>query len=191
MKKVLLAVLLLIVVGVGTVLVLASTKPDQYTVVRSTGIGAPPEVVFGYVNDFHRWPEWSPWEKLDPAMKRTLSGAESGVGAEYAWVGNQDVGEGRMKITTSEPSSKIGVQLDFIKPFESSSVCDFALAPAEGGTQVTWTMTGNHNFMSKVMCVFVDMDQMIGKDFEKGLVTLKSVSESAAESAAADTVSTP
>lgn len=190
MKKVLLTIVLLAVVAVAAVLAIAATKPADYNIVRSATIAAPPEVLFAQVNDFHQWPHWSPWEKLDPAMKRTLEG-DSGMGATYAWAGNSDAGEGKMTITRSEPSSAIDIQLDFIKPFASTAQCDFAFAPGADGTTVTWTMKGKYDFVSKVFCVFVDMDKMIGADFETGLASLKTIAESAppAEGAAADSTS--
>ena len=184
--KIVKVVLLLIVVVVVGVLGLAMTKPNTYHVERSATIAAPPAVVFAQIDDFHRWAVWSPWEKLDPAMKRTFGGPASGKDATYAWVGNDKVGEGRMTIVENEPDTRIGIKLEFIKPWSSTSQAGFALLPASDGTKVTWTMDGNYDFMSKVMCVFTSMDKMIGGDFEKGLAQLKAVSE-ATPPAAADT----
>ncbi len=162
---------------VAGVLIFATTKPDTFSVQRSATIQAPPEKVFAVLNDFKRWPDWSPWEKLDPAMKRTLGGAPAGKGATYAWEGNGKAGAGRMEIVESTPASKIGIQLDFIKPFEGHNTTVFALTPQGGATQVNWSMTGPTPFVSKLMQVFVDMDQMIGKDFEEGLANLKALIE--------------
>jgi len=169
LKKILLVLLVAIVALLGY----AWTRPDTYTVTRSAVVPAPPERVFALIDDFHHWAEWSPWQKLDPAMRATYSGPASGVGAVYAWEGNKQVGKGRMEITESMPPRKVGIKLDFIEPFASNNTTDLTLAAEGTGTRVTWTMTGNHNFMSKLMSVFVSMDAMIGKDFERGLDNLK------------------
>ena len=170
MVKKILLVLLVVIVGV---LGYAATKPDTFRVERKALIPAPPEKVYALVEDFHRWGEWSPWEKLDPAMTRTHGGPDKGVGATYAWKGNSDVGEGRMQITDATPPDKVVIKLDFITPFESSNVTTFALAPTGGGTEVTWTMDGPMPYLSKLMDTVVGMDRMIGKDFEQGLENMK------------------
>ena len=174
MLKIILIVILVIVAGV---LGFAVTKPDTFSVQRSTSIKAPPEKIFAVINDFHRWPDWSPWEKLDPTMKRTQSGAASGQGAVYEWDGNSKAGAGRMEIIESAPASKVGIQLDFIKPFEGHNIAEFSLAPEADATRVSWTMHGPTPFVSKVMQVFVSMDTLIGKDFEEGLANLKALTE--------------
>ena len=176
--KILKVVLLVVVLAAGAVLAIAATKPDQYHVERSATIAAAPETVFEQLNDFHRWEAWSPWEKLDPAMKRTFTGPESGRDAIYSWVGNDKVGEGRMTITESEPDAHIGIRLEFIKPWTETCDVDFALSPEGEQTKVTWSMDGRHSYTSKVMCVFMDMDKMIGNDYEKGLDQLKHLAES-------------
>lgn len=154
-------------------------QPDAYTVTRSATIAAPQGKVFELINDFHKWENWSPWAKLDPKMVTEYSGSPTGKGASYHWIGNDDVGEGRMTITGSEPVHKVVVDLNFIKPFESNSITTFQLAGAPGGgTNVTWTMDGRHNFMSKAMCLFVSMDSMVGGDFDKGLAQMKTLAES-------------
>jgi hypothetical protein len=168
---------LILLVVIVAILILAATRPDTFRVERTTTIAAPPEKVAALIDDFHRWPSWSPWEKLDPAMKRTFSGPEKGVGATYAWEGNRKAGAGQMKITSETPAA-IGLQLDFIKPFASSCKVDFALQPEGQGTKVTWVMSGPMAYVSKVMCLFVSMDKMIGKDFEAGLANLKAAAES-------------
>ncbi len=168
---------LVVAVLIAGVLIFAATKPDTFSVQRSATIKAPPEKVFAVLNDFHRWTEWSPWEKLDPAMKRTLGGANAGKGATYAWEGNSKAGAGRMEIIESAPSSKVGIQLDFIKPFEGHNLAEFTLVPQGDGTQVNWVMHGPAPFVSKLMQVFISMDAMIGKDFEEGLANLKAVAE--------------
>ena len=173
MKKLLIGLVVIVAVVLG----LALMQPNTFSVSRSATIKAPPERIIGYLNDFHQWPAWSPWEKLDPAMQRTFGGAPSGQGAVYSWSGNDEVGQGRMEITESAPPSKVVIKLDFIKPFQSSSVTTFALQPQGGSTVVTWTMTGPSLFVTKVMGVFFSMDKMIGKDFEQGLAQLKEVAE--------------
>jgi hypothetical protein len=167
-KKIALALALILAVFAAYV----ATRPGEFRVTRTRTVKAPPAVVHGYVSDFHKWPEWSPWEKLDPAMKRELSGPPSGPGAQYAWVGNDQVGEGRMTITDSRPPESVTIRLEFLKPFPATSTTVFDFAPKDSGTQVSWTMTGHNNFMAKAMTVFMDMDTMIGADFEKGLANL-------------------
>ena len=182
--KILRIVLLVLVIAVVGVLAVAATKPDHYHVERSATISAAPAVVFTQVNDFHRWDAWSPWEKLDPAMKRTFTGPESGKDASYAWVGNDKVGEWRMTIVESQPGARVDIRLEFIKPWTETCQAAFALAPEGEATKVTWGMDGTHNYVSKIFCVFMDMDKMIGTDFEKGLAQLKTVAESAPAAAA-------
>ena len=173
LKKI--AIGLLIVIAV--ILSIAAMKPDTFTVQRSIAIKAAPEKIMPLVSDFHNWTSWSPWEALDPKMQRTYAGPASGKGALYTWKGNSDVGEGRMEITEVTPPSKVGIKLDFIDPFESSNVTEFAFAPQGDATNVTWTMTGPMPFMSKIMSVFTSMDAMIGPDFERGLAKMKEVAE--------------
>ena len=168
---------LVIVVAIAGVLIFAATKPDTFAVQRSTSIKAPPDRIFTLINDFKRWDAWSPWEKKDPAMKRSYGPTTSGKGAHYAWEGNNDVGQGSMDITESVPPSKVALKLDFVKPFEGHNVVEFTLIPKGESTDVTWSMSGPAPFMSKVMQVFVNMDRMIGKDFEAGLASLKAAAE--------------
>jgi carbon monoxide dehydrogenase subunit G len=168
-------VLLVLAVLVGAVLLAASMRPGTFSVRRTATVGAPPEAVFEHINDFHRWGAWSPWERLDPAMQRTHSGAESGSGAIYEWSGNKKVGRGRMEILESRPSSLVRIKLDFFAPFESHNTTEFSLEPSAGGTNITWDMHGPATLMSKVMGLFVNMDKMVGKDFETGLSNLKSL----------------
>ena len=149
---------------------------DTYTVQRSTTVQAPPRRLFEQVEDFHRWPAWSPWEGLDPAMQRTYGGPAKGAGSTYAWSGNRKAGQGRMEITRSSPED-VEVALDFLKPFKSSSVTTFTFAPEGDGTRVTWTMAGPRTLAVKVMGIFTSMDKLVGKDFEKGLARLKAVAE--------------
>jgi uncharacterized protein YndB with AHSA1/START domain len=162
---------------VVVVLILAWRKPDVFRVVRSTTIDAPPAKVFGYLNDFRQWRAWSPWENMDPNLQRTYSGSDSGVGAKYAWEGNKNVGAGSMEIVESTELSKISLKLDFSRPFEAHNVTDFTFEPAGGGTKLTWDMHGPNQCMGRIMSVFMDMDQMVGKDFETGLANLKAAAE--------------
>jgi len=165
------------VILIGAVLVYATTKPATFRVQRATRIKAPPEKIFALINDLHGWGAWSPYEKKDPAMKRTFSGAASGKGAVYEWDGNKNVGKGRMEITETSAPSKIVIKLDFFSPFEGHNTAEFTMEPNGDATDVAWTMYGPAPFMSKVMQVFCNMDNMIGKDFEIGLANLKMLTE--------------
>ncbi len=161
----------------AVILVVAALQSPHFAVARSMTIAAPDSVVFAQLNDFHRWEKWSPWAKLDPQMQQTYDGAAEGTGAKYAWAGNSKVGEGRMTITESTPSSLIRIDLEFLKPFVAHNRTEFTLAPSTGGTTVTWAMTGEKNFISKVLGLVMNMDQAIGTDFERGLTQLKAASE--------------
>jgi uncharacterized protein YndB with AHSA1/START domain len=173
LKKIAIAVVVLIVAFLGY----AATRPDTFRVERSTSINAPPEKIFPLINDLNSWGAWSPFEKKDPAMKRTLSGAPNGKGAVYAWEGNKEIGKGQMEITESTPPSRVTMKLDFVEPFEAHNVVDFTLAPQGDSTNVTWTIQGPSPFISKVIGIFCNMDKMIGKDFETGLASLKAIAE--------------
>ncbi|MES2760236.1 MAG: SRPBCC family protein [Pseudomonadota bacterium] len=173
LKKVALAFLAIIVLILG----LAAMKPDSFAVRRSIDIKAPPEKIAPLLTDFHQWASWSPWEKLDPNMKRTFSGAPAGRGAIYEWEGNSDVGKGRMEILEASTPAKTVVKLAFLEPVESHSTTEFTLVPQGETTTVTWNMHGPMPFMSKLMTVFMSMDDMIGKDFDKGLAQLKAAAE--------------
>ena len=166
-------------IAIATVLILASTKPDSFGVQRAAVVRAPAEKIFPLINNFRQWANWSPWENKDPAMKRTYSGAESGKGAVYAWDGNKNVGSGRMEILDASSPSKIVIKLDFFKPFEGHNTAEFTMLPQGDAatTNITWVMHGPAPFMSKVMQVFMNLDRMIGKDFEVGLANLKSQTE--------------
>ena len=171
-------VLVLILAGLAGFI---ATRPSEFLIVRSRTMAAPPEVVHAYVNDFHKWVEWSPWEKVDPALKRQYEGPKAGTGAVYAWQGNKDVGEGRMTITESRPGEAVRIKLEFFKPFAAVNDTVFSFKPSAGGanegTTVTWTMSGQNNFIAKAMCLFVDMDKMVGGMFEQGLAQMKTVVE--------------
>ena len=167
----------LVLVGLVTALLLfAATRPGSFSVERRIVVQAPADKIQPFITDFRRWPAWSPWEKIDPAMQRTLGGAPAGVGATYAWQGNQEVGSGRMEVLSDTPG-KVRIQLDFIEPFEGHNTTDFLLMPSGSGTEVRWVMSGPATFITKLMGVFVSMDAMIGKDFEKGLAQLKAAAE--------------
>jgi uncharacterized protein YndB with AHSA1/START domain len=167
----------IVVVLIAAVLLFAATRPDSFRVMRTTSIKAPPERIFPLINEFNRWSAWSPYEKKDPAMKRTFSGPAAGKGAVYAWEGNKDVGKGRLEIADASVPSRVVLNLDFSEPFEAHNVVDFTLEPKGDATQVTWAMRGPMPFLSKVITLFVDMDRMVGGDFETGLANLKAIAE--------------
>lgn len=169
------------VVLVASLLIYAAARPDTFHIVRTTTIQAPPEMIFALINDLHRWSAWSPYEQKDPAMKRAHSGAASGKGAVYAWDGDRNIGKGRMEITDTMPPTGVTIRLDFEKPFEAHNVVEFRLQPAGGATSVAWSMQGRSNFISRLIGVFIDMDRMIGRDFEAGLASLKAVAERQAD----------
>jgi len=167
---------LVVVLLIAGVLVYAATRPDDFRVERSVTIKAPPEKIFPLINDFHSWVSWSPYEKKDPGMKRTYSGATAGKGAIYEWDGNSDVGQGRMEILDSTPS-QIRIKLDFMKPLEGHDIATFTMKPDGNATKVTWAMDGPTPFLGKLIGVFMNMDTMIGTDFEAGLANLKTLTE--------------
>ena len=170
-------IVVVLLIAVAAVLLYAATKPDMLRVQRALYIKAPPEKIFALINDFRGWGAWSPYEKKDPAMKRTFSGAASGKGAVYEWDGDKNVGKGRMEIIDASPPGKIVIKLDFISPFEGHNIAEFTMDPGADGTNVTWVMYGPAPFISKVMQVFINMDNMIGKDFADGLANLKALAE--------------
>ena len=149
----------------------------SYTVTRSSTIDAPPDRIYAQIIDFHHWAAWSPWEDLDPDLRKTFSGPASEPGATYEWSGNRKAGQGKMKIVEANEHSRISIALDFLKPFKSSSTTTFDLEPNGAETTVTWTMIGPTTLMTRLMGLFTSMDKMIGPDFEKGLDRLKSASE--------------
>lgn len=170
-----------ILVGIAALVVVlalvVATRPSTFHVERSITIGATPERPFVEVNDFHHWGAWSPWEKIDPQMQRTFSGAPAGTGAVYAWAGNHDVGEGRMTIEQSAMPSQVFIRLEFLKPFAATNTATFTFAPVPTGTKVTWAMDGRNDFVAKALHLVMDMDAMIGGKFEEGLAALKTVVE--------------
>ncbi len=154
---------------------------DTYTVERSAEITAPPERIYAQIIDFHRWTRWSPWEDVDPQLQREYSGAESGVGSVYAWSGNRKAGQGRMEIAEADAPSRVHIDLVFEKPFRARNDTVFTIRPIEGGSHVTWTMSGKKTLMTKMMGLFTSMDKMVGPDFEKGLARLKTATEQPAD----------
>ena len=161
---------------IAAILIYASTRPDTFRVERSTAMNAPPEKILPHIEGLKRWAAWSPYEGRDPAMKRAYSGAESGRGAVYEWDGNDSVGKGRMEIVDSTPH-KVTIKLDFLKPFEGHNMAELTVQPQGGQTIVTWAMYGPSTFMTKLIGTFMDMDDMIGRDFAAGLAKLKTVVE--------------
>ena len=166
-----------VVILFAALLGFAATRPDTFRVQRAKSIEAPPEEIFALIHDFHQWGSWSPYEKLDPAMKRTYSGATRGNGAVYAWDGNGKAGAGRMEITDTSPPSQVTIKLDFIKPFKNHNIAEFTLESKGAFTNVTWAMHGPNPYIAKVMHLIFNMDRLIGKDFETGLANLKTAAE--------------
>jgi len=169
--------LIKVLIGLAVVVVMlvavVATRPSEFRFARSTTISAPAPAVFAQVNDFHNWPAWNPWGKIDPKMTQRYEGAASGIGAIYSWAGNREVGEGRMTLTESRPSDLIRIKLEFMKPFAATSVAEFSFKPQGDQTAVTWSMTGKNNFMAKAIHLVMNMDRMIGGQFEKGLADMK------------------
>lgn len=165
-----------IVVLIGGILVYAATKPNTFRLQRSAIINAPSEKIFPFITDLHQWMAWSPWEKLDPQLRRSYGGASQGTGARYDWEGNSKVGTGSMEIMEAAPL-RITLKLDFIKPFEAHNVAEFTLEPRDGATNVTWAMYGPQPFMAKVMGLFMNCEKMVGPQFETGLSNLKTIVE--------------
>jgi len=157
--------------------VLVVGQPDEFKVVRSAAMATSATTVFEQVNDFHKWDAWSPWAKIDPACKNTFSGTSAGKDAGFAWDGNNKVGAGRMTITDSQPPELIRINLEFLRPFKTTNITEFTFKSQDGQTLVSWTMTGKTNFVCKVFGLFMDGDKMVGKDFEKGLASLKAIAE--------------
>ncbi len=173
LKKILILLAAIIVIFLG----LVALRPSEFRVVRSATISAPAPEVFAQVNNFHNWEAWSPWAKLDPGIGQTYEGPDAGEGATYKWSGNSEVGEGVMTITESRPNDLIRIKLEFLKPFAATDTAEFTFEPEGGQTMVTWSMEGKNNFIAKAIGMFMDMDKMIGSQFEAGLANLKSVVE--------------
>jgi len=177
MFEIIAIIAVILAIAIAIVLALAATKPKILSVQRATSIKAPADQIFPLINDFHQWGTWSPYENKDPGMKRTYSGAESGKGAVYAWDGNNNVGSGRMEILDTSVPSKIVIKLDFFKPFEGHNTAEFTMLPQGDATTLTWLMQGPATLMSRLMQVFMNLDNMIGRDFEAGLANLKRLTE--------------
>ena len=173
----LITILIPAAVIVAGLAVVVARRPSEYRVARSTTIAAPAPAVFAQVNDFHKWDAWNPWARLDPAMKQTYEGAPAGTGAIYTWAGNKEVGEGRMTLTESRPSELIRIRLEFVKPFRATNIAVFTFEPRGDQTAVTWTMTGQKNFLTKAIHLFMNMDKMVGGSFENGLAQMKALVE--------------
>lgn len=176
--KILIALAVVAIALVGVVAV----QPSGFRIARTTTISAPPPAVFAHVNDFHKWEAWNPWAKLDPAMKQTYEGASAGTGAIYTWAGNREVGEGRMTLTESRPTELIRIKLEFLKPFKATNTAEFTFKPEGDRTVVTWTMTGEKNFIAKAVGLVMNVDKMVGGQFETGLARMKSVVEAVPKS---------
>jgi uncharacterized protein YndB with AHSA1/START domain len=181
MFEIIAIVAVVLAIAIAIVLILAATKPDTLRVQRVITVRTPPEKIFPLINDFHQWGTWSPYETKDPAMKRSYSGAATGKGAVYGWEGNKNVGSGRMEILDASTPSKIVIKLDFFTPFEGHNTAEFTMLPqgdaTNPATNITWLMHGPARFITKVMQVFINLDHMIGKDFEVGLANLKRLTE--------------
>ncbi|MDB6118939.1 MAG: polyketide cyclase [Verrucomicrobiaceae bacterium] len=170
-------ILIVLALAIAVFLVIASRQPDHFSTTRSATIQAPPATVFPLVNDFHKWEDWSPWAKLDPNAKNSFDGPTEGVGAGFGWSGNGDVGEGHMKITESKPAELIKIDLVFKRPMEGTNITVFTFKPEGTGTVVSWTMSGENNFLSKMVSVVMNCDKMMGDWFEKGLASMKAKAE--------------
>jgi hypothetical protein len=173
--KVLISVLLL----AGALATYIQSRPGPFRVSRSLSMLAPPAAIFPLVNDFHRWREWSPWDKFDVNMSRSYDGPDQGVGAVYRWSGNSQVGEGTTTIVASQPHERIAIRLQFVRPFKCDNPVEFTFRPKGEETMVTWTMTGTYNFMTKAIGLMMNMDKMSGDQFTAGLTNLKRIVEQA------------
>jgi uncharacterized protein YndB with AHSA1/START domain len=177
MLKILAIAVVVVLVVIAGILIYAATRPDSFRVQRSVGIKAPPQKIFPLIDDLKAWAGWSPYEKKDPAMKRSFGSITAGKGATYEWEGNKNVGQGHMEIVEVAPPNKVLIKLDFIKPFEAHNMAEFTLEPKGDTTLATWAIYGPSAIVTKVMGLFFDMDAMIGKDFEAGLADLKAAAE--------------
>jgi hypothetical protein len=166
-----------IAVVVALFIILVATRPADFRVSRSTTIAGPASAAFELVNDFHNWEEWSPWEKIDPTARKTYEGPQAGVGAIYRWIGNNKVGEGSGTITESRPGELVRIKLEFLRPFKATNTAEFTFQPRGDQTVVTWSMLGEKNFVMKAFSLFMSCDNMLGKEFEKGLAQMKSTVE--------------
>jgi uncharacterized protein YndB with AHSA1/START domain len=177
LETLVIAVVSVLAIAIAAIVLLAAIRPPTFRVARSTSVNAPPEKLYALVEDFGRWVDWSPYEKLDPTMKKSFSGPAKGVGAAYAWDGNNKAGAGRMELTEATPPTRLRFKLEFTRPFKTSNTAEFTFEPRGAVTEASWAMHGPNLFMGRVMSLFIDMDRMIGKDFEKGLANLKGLAE--------------
>lgn len=180
MKRLLVSLASIVLLVIAVVGGLALLQPDRFRVERSVEIAVPPERVFPFVEDFTQWVKWSPWEHLDPNMKRLFGNPFRGMGATYSWSGNDEVGEGRMKITTARLPNGVFINLSFLKPWKAENQVEFKFDPTPTGSRVTWLMHGPMPFSARVMSLFKSFDAMIGPDFDKGLANLKRTAEAEA-----------
>ena len=171
--------LIALAVIVAVLLVVVAMQPADFRVARSATMSAPAQAVFTQVDDLRRWEAWNPWQKKDPAMKLTFAGPPAGPGASYSWAGNNEVGEGRLTITESRPNDLVLIKLEFLKPFTATNTATFTFKPAGNQTAVTWSMEGRKNFLAKALHLVMNMDKMVGGEFEKGLADMKAVVEAA------------
>jgi uncharacterized protein YndB with AHSA1/START domain len=171
-----------ILIGVAVVLavlvLVVSARPGEFRIERAATMAAAPERVFEQVNDLHKWQAWSPWAKLDPNATETHDGAANGTGAIMSWNGNKKVGAGRMTIVDSKPHELVRLKLEFFRPMRATNIAEFTFRPENGGTSVHWSMTGVNGFTGKAFCMIVNMDKLIGADFEKGLAGIRAIVES-------------
>lgn len=172
-------ILIGLIATIGSFVALILLQPSDYQITRTTTIAAPAQDVFAQIDDFHRWQAWSPWAERDPKAKASFEGPASGKGAVFAWSGNNEVGEGRMTLTESQPGALVKIRTDFVKPFVGSSYSDFTLKPAGEGTALTWSMSGQNDFIGKAICLFVSMDKVLGGEMAKGLAGIKRITEAA------------
>ena len=177
-KPMLKIILIAIPIIIVLFLIIVAMQPSNYRVARSVVVAAPQDAVFPHMNELKKWEAWNPWGKADPNMKLTYGGPASGVGANYSWAGNNEVGEGRATITESRPSELVKYRMEFFKPMSASSEMEFTFKPQGNQTEVTVTVTGEKNFMAKAFCLFMSMDNMIGGKFEKAFADLKAIAES-------------
>ena len=175
-KKILAVIAVIVVAFVAFV----ATRPNEFHIARSLTMAAPPDVVFAQVNVLHNWGGWDPWAKLDPNSKSTFEGPSSGTGAVMAWDGNNEVGKGRVTVTDSKPGELVRMKLEFEKPMKATNIGEFTFKADGAKTTVTWAMSGENNFIAKAMCLFMNMDKMVGGQFEKGLAAMKSIVEAPA-----------
>lgn len=176
MLKIIGIIAAVLAVGIAGILVVAATRPSDFRVQRTASIKAPPEKIFPFINDFRQWPVWSPFEKVDPDMKRTYGASAAGPGATYAWDGDKNIGAGSMTMVDSSPQ-KVIIKLDFMRPFEAHNVAEFTLVPAGDSTNVTWSMHGPVPYFAKIIHMFMNMDKMVGSQFSAGLADLKAAAE--------------